>query len=211
MEDFLHPMILLPWLNFSVLIVSSVLFVHYYVYEKRMSSNTGKGLGTPSYQLCTRYRLIASVFMTIASVNYAVYIFFPLPIIPLPTTFPWPYWLSVLIALAIGIPLGYLMYRGISDAGEETMNPKKEHTLYTGEFIPRFITPGELERCHFGGQLHSFFTLHSWYYSHALCASLDFHVLGRRIRSDCQVRLILQRISCRTGFMFPKKICRNVE
>ena len=33
---------------------------------------------------------------------------------------------------AIGVPSGYLMYRGLKDAGEESLAPKKEHGLYGG-------------------------------------------------------------------------------
>jgi protein-S-isoprenylcysteine O-methyltransferase Ste14 len=52
--------------------------------------------------------------------------------IPLPLTFPWHWWVSALIAVLIALPFGYLMWRGIKDAGTETMTPKKEHTLYGG-------------------------------------------------------------------------------
>ena len=63
--------------------------------------------------------------------NYAVYVFYPLPI-GLPEHFPWPWWVSIVIGLVIGIPCGYLMYRGLKDAGEESVMVKKEHTLYGG-------------------------------------------------------------------------------
>jgi len=87
-----------------------------------------------AYQVCARHRLISSIFMAIASFNYVVYYFFPLPVANelLQKHFAWPYWVSVAIALTIGIPCAVLMYRGIVDAGEETMTPKKEHQLYGG-------------------------------------------------------------------------------
>jgi protein-S-isoprenylcysteine O-methyltransferase Ste14 len=69
--------------------------------------------------------------MTIAMVNYVIYVFFPIPI-PLEETFPWPRWVSILIAILISIPSGYLWFRGMKDAGEETMFVKQEHTLYGG-------------------------------------------------------------------------------
>jgi protein-S-isoprenylcysteine O-methyltransferase Ste14 len=47
-------------------------------------------------------------------------------------TFPWPWWESGLIAAIIALPSGYLWIRGMIDAGEETMYPKKEHTMYGG-------------------------------------------------------------------------------
>ena len=51
---------------------------------------------------------------------------------PLPRTFSWPWWISLAIAALIGLPSLYLMYRGIKGAGEETMTPKREHTMYGG-------------------------------------------------------------------------------
>lgn len=38
----------------------------------------------------------------------------------------------MLIAVAIAIPSSYLLWRGMRDAGEETMIVRKEHTLYGG-------------------------------------------------------------------------------
>ena len=37
-----------------------------------------------------------------------------------------------ILSVIIAIPAGYLMLRGIRDAGKETMFPKKEHNLYNG-------------------------------------------------------------------------------
>jgi protein-S-isoprenylcysteine O-methyltransferase Ste14 len=61
------------------------------------------------------------------NVNY----WFPLPL-PLPRTFPWSWRVSALIAVLIAIPALYLMLRGVKDAGEETMRPKREHVMYGG-------------------------------------------------------------------------------
>jgi len=88
-------------------------------------------IGEVAYTRCKRYRLIASGFELVAVANYVIYFFYPLPV-PLPRVFPWEYWISVIIALAIGIPSAYLMFRGWKDAGEESLAPKKEHTLYGG-------------------------------------------------------------------------------
>jgi protein-S-isoprenylcysteine O-methyltransferase Ste14 len=69
--------------------------------------------------------------MFVVAVNYVLYYWFPLPL-PLPRTFPWQWWISVAIAALIAVPSAYLMYRGVKDAGEETMKPKREHTMYGG-------------------------------------------------------------------------------
>ena len=75
--------------------------------------------------------MFSGLFEFVTTATYVVYIFYPLPI-PLAHTFSWTWWVSILIAMVIAIPSGYILVRGIKDAGEETMVPKKEHTLYGG-------------------------------------------------------------------------------
>lgn len=121
---------MISFLNLGVLIASSVLFTYFYFLSVSPAA-IEKKIGQTAYQRCARYRVISSIFMTIAGVNYILYYWFPLPL-PIPRTFPWPWWVSAVIALIIAIPFGWLMLRGVKDAGEETMRPKPEHTLYTG-------------------------------------------------------------------------------
>ena len=121
---------MIAWTNLCVLIVSTVLTLYFYV-KSASPAVLEKRIGEQAYARCTRYRILASVFMTIASLNYVVYFFYPLPL-PLPRAFPWPWWVSALAAVAIAIPSAYLWVRGMKDAGEETMIVKKEHTLYGG-------------------------------------------------------------------------------
>ena len=121
---------MIAWINFVVLIVSAFLFLYFYV-KSVSPAALGKKIGEVAYVKCTRYRLIASTFEIIAVANYIVYFFYPLPI-SLPRTFPWDWWISIIIAIVIAIPSGYLMWRGMKDAGEETIATKKEHTLYGG-------------------------------------------------------------------------------
>jgi protein-S-isoprenylcysteine O-methyltransferase Ste14 len=113
-----------------VLIVAALLFFYFYVRSVGPAA-LEKKIGPSAYRKCTQYRAIASVFMTIASVNYVVYVFYPLPL-SLPEKFPWPWWVSAVIAVLITIPSGYLFVRGMKDAGEETMIVKKEHKMYGG-------------------------------------------------------------------------------
>lgn len=135
---------MIPWINFAVLILSTLLFTYFYVLSAGPAAREARN-GPRAYPLCSRYRIIASILMTVATVNYVIYCFYPLPI-PIPTTFPWPWWVSAVIALAIAIPSGYLFVRGMKDAGEETMIPRKEHTLYGGiyETIRHPQAAGEL-------------------------------------------------------------------
>lgn len=124
---------MIAWVNFSVLIVSSVLFTLFYV-KSVSPAALEKRIGASAYPRCAAYRVISSIFMTIVAVNYILYYWFPLPL-PLPRTFVWPWWVSAVIAALIAVPALYLMLRGIKDAGEETMTPKREHKLYGGIYL----------------------------------------------------------------------------
>jgi len=118
------------WINFSVLLVASILFLYYYV---RSASPAGREIiiGPRAYQLSFYNRLVAAAFEFVITANYILYYFFPLPT-PLPNQFPWDWWISLAIALVIGVPATVLMLVGLRDAGEEAMRPKKEHTMYGG-------------------------------------------------------------------------------
>lgn len=118
------------WINSGLLLVSALLFLVSYTMSARPAA-LERRIGAIAYRRCARYRSVAAVLMLVASACYVAYVAFPLPV-GLPRTFPWAWWVSALIAFAIAIPSGYLMYRGMRDAGEETMVPKKEHTLYGG-------------------------------------------------------------------------------
>lgn len=121
---------MIPWINFAVLITSSFLFTIFYVKSVGPAA-LERRIGPSAYERCATFRLISSIFMFVVAVNYVLYYWFPLPL-PLPRTFPWPWWVSAAIAALIAVPSAYLMYRGVKDAGEETMRPKREHTLYGG-------------------------------------------------------------------------------
>lgn len=126
-------MFLLPWINFACLAVSSVLFAVFYVRSVSPAA-LEKRMGPAAYDRCAIYRVISSVFMLVAAANYVLYYWFPLPL-PLPRTFPWPWWASACVAAVIAVPSCWLMIRGIRDAGEETMRPKREHQMYGGIYL----------------------------------------------------------------------------
>jgi protein-S-isoprenylcysteine O-methyltransferase Ste14 len=121
---------MIAWINFAVLLLSSILFLMFYV---RSASPAAQEMviGSRAYRLCFYNRVAAAGFEFLLTANIVLYRFFPLPT-PLPESFPWPWWTSAIVAAAIGIPAGVLMFIGMRDAGEETMHPKKEHTLYGG-------------------------------------------------------------------------------
>jgi protein-S-isoprenylcysteine O-methyltransferase Ste14 len=121
---------MIAWLNLALMVVSALLCLYFYIRSAGPAALELK-IGPAAYRRCTYYRVLSSVFMTTASFGYVIYYFFPLPI-RLPRYFPWPWWVSAVVALFIAVPGGYLWWRGIRDAGEETIVVKKEHTLYGG-------------------------------------------------------------------------------
>jgi len=121
---------MIAWLNFAILIISSLLFLYYYIISVSPAAFE-KLTGSGAYERCGRYRTIAIIFELITMVNYVVYYFYPLPT-PLPISFPWPYSISVIIALLIAVPSITLMVIGMIHAGAEAARPNKEHELYSG-------------------------------------------------------------------------------
>lgn len=122
---------MLGWLNFVVLVISSITFSVLYVLSVR-PAHLEKRIGEKAYRRCGQYRMIGMIPMLVASLNYVLYRWYPLPIDPLPARFPWPYGVSVALAAIIGIPAMALMLWGVRDAGKEALAPDKSHTLYGG-------------------------------------------------------------------------------
>jgi protein-S-isoprenylcysteine O-methyltransferase Ste14 len=121
---------MIGWINLAVLVASVPLFLFFYA-QSVGPARLAERVGERAYPLCARYRIVAAALMCLSTANYILYYFYPLPL-GLPRALPWPWWVSGVIALAIAVPAGYLWYRGIRDAGEETMVPKEEHSLYGG-------------------------------------------------------------------------------
>ncbi|MFC1543321.1 methyltransferase family protein [Candidatus Neomarinimicrobiota bacterium] len=121
---------MLPWINLIILIVASKLFLYIYVLSVS-PAHMEQRIGERAWRRCTIYRFVAGFFEAIITASYVLYVFYPLPI-SLPERFPWPWWVSIVIGLVIGLPSAYLMYRGLKDAGEESAVVRKEHTMYGG-------------------------------------------------------------------------------
>lgn len=121
---------MIAWLNVAILVLSSLLFLLFYI-RSVMPAGREKIIGPRAYRQCYYDRLIASAFELVITACFVLYFFFPLAA-PLPQRFPWSWWISLLVALLIGVPALLLMSRGLIDAGEEALRPRKEHTLYGG-------------------------------------------------------------------------------
>ena len=121
---------LIEWLNFILLVLSSILFLFFYVKSAGPAALEQK-IGPSAYPKCKQYRIVASVFELVVVINYIVYFFYPLPI-GLPTFFTWDYWVSAALAISIAGPGAILMFIGLKEAGEERLEPKQEHEMYGG-------------------------------------------------------------------------------
>jgi hypothetical protein len=96
---------MLAELNVSLMVISSLLFLYFYVKSVGPAALEQK-MGEAAYRRCGWYRIIASVFEFLVVIGYIIYVFNPLPI-SLPHTFPWAWWISVIVALVLGVPGGY--------------------------------------------------------------------------------------------------------
>ena len=121
---------MIAWTNFFVMLASMFLFAYLYVRSVR-PAELEKEIGPKAYIICTRYRVASGIFMFVVFANYVFYYFYPPPI-AFPMVFPWSRIISVLIAIILAVPASYFMIRGLKDAGEEALIPKKEHTMYQG-------------------------------------------------------------------------------
>ena len=121
---------MIAWINFAVLLAASVMLLFFYLCSARPAGQE-KIIGPRAYQVCYYDRLAAGAMEFVITASYIIYYFFPLAT-PLPEKFSWPWWISLVIALLIGIPATTLLVIGVLDAGEEAMRPKKEHVMYAG-------------------------------------------------------------------------------
>lgn len=120
---------MLPWINLTVMTLSSVLFVWLYIISVSPAA-LEKKIGPSAYKRCGNYRAIAMVFMFVVIANYILYNYYPLP--GLPQHLPWPRWMSTSIAVILGIPTTYLVFKGMIDAGKEMAMPQRDGKMYGG-------------------------------------------------------------------------------
>lgn len=127
---------MIAWINFAVLLFASIMLLYFYVLSARPAGQE-KVIGPRAYQRCFYYRLVAAGFEVIITANYILYHFFPLSTL-LPDQFPWPWWISLVIALLIGIPATTLMVIGARDAGKRPC-ARRRNTACTAAFTPESV------------------------------------------------------------------------
>lgn len=121
---------MIEWINASLFLVLPVLCAYYYAKSVSIIQLERK-IGPEAYKKCEYYRILSLFIFIMILISYMVYYFYPLPL-PIPLTFPISGWILAPLASLFIIPLAYTYYRGVKDAGEETMHPRKEGELYGG-------------------------------------------------------------------------------
>lgn len=121
---------MIEWLNLVLLILSTFTSLFFYI-KSVQPAKLEQEIGEIAYEKCERYRVYASIPFGIFFISYILYVFYPLPL-PIPNELPWDYTISVIAAIIWAIPAFALMGIGVRHAGEETLTPRKEHTMYGG-------------------------------------------------------------------------------
>jgi protein-S-isoprenylcysteine O-methyltransferase Ste14 len=122
--------LLIELINLIVMIVSSFILTIFYI-KSVQPVLLEKKIGEVAFKRCYYYRIIASSLMGIIIITQFVYFCYPL-LLFFPRFFPWDYWVSFLIAIIIAVPSFIFMFKGVHDAGEETIKPSRNHSLYGG-------------------------------------------------------------------------------
>jgi protein-S-isoprenylcysteine O-methyltransferase Ste14 len=121
------------WINFGLLVFLSLATVTLYCLSVRPEA-WSRRIGPRAYPLSGRLRTASMVTMFLALGCFVLYIFLPLPMIPLPRSLPWNYWISVALGVLLAFPAGYFLVRGVNDAGEEAAVPDRGTTLFKGVY-----------------------------------------------------------------------------
>ena len=122
-------------INFSLLILSYLLFGYFYVLSIQPVKRE-KIYGVKAWISCQRLRIAASFFEFVAVINLILWIWFPLPIVGT-WVISLNIWVGIIIAFIIAIPCCLIMFLGLKAAGSESLTPSKDTVMYEG--IYRYI------------------------------------------------------------------------
>jgi protein-S-isoprenylcysteine O-methyltransferase Ste14 len=194
---------MVAWANVFLMVVN-ISFSLYYYCKSAGPAALERKMGEGAYIRCTRYRKISSIFMVIYILQYGIYFFYPLTL-AIPERFPWPWWISAVIALVIALPAGLLLGQGAKYAGKETFAPAKKQKLFRG--IYRKIRHPQAV-----GELPFFwvisFLLHSPFLAlFSVIALPVFHMMCRAEERDLEIRYRDRYIRYKqnTGMFFPRR------
>lgn len=140
----------MAWINLTLMLISGVSAFYWYA-RSVQPAQLSKKIGPKAYKICAKWRKISLYCYLVFFLSYLLYYFFPLST-PFPRNFAWSYLISVGLGVLIGIPSFWILYRGIKDAGDESLIPHPEHELFTG--IYQYLRHPQIQ-----GEYLSFWTL----------------------------------------------------
>jgi len=121
---------MVAWSN-VILMLWTALFACYFYCKSAGPAALEKKIGEIAYKKCSRYRFVSLVLMIIHVIQYGVYFFYPIHF-TIPATFPWSWWISVLIAVVLAGPSSVMLHKAAKYAGIEPVVTKKNHKLFRG-------------------------------------------------------------------------------
>ena len=90
---------MIAWINVAVLILSSLLFLYFYVLSVS-PAGMAMVIGNKAYHRCGNFRVVAILFELVTILCYLLYGLYPLPI-PLPTRFTVSGYVAFLMGLVL--------------------------------------------------------------------------------------------------------------
>lgn len=148
----------IPIINFISLIASFCLMAFTYTISIQPVKRSEKR-GDKAWKECKTYRSIGGLGEFISVINLILWIWFPLPVVN-----EWiinsNIWVGIIIGCCILFPCLVIMFKGIKDAGSETLAPSKDSEMYGGiyKYIRHPQTLGE-----FPTFVALAFMLNSWF------------------------------------------------
>jgi len=130
-------------INFSCLIISSLLLGYFYLLSIQPVKRTEK-YGDKAWDDCKKFRMLGGFFELISVINLILWIWFPIPIVDTWIISP-NNWVGIIIAICFTVPCIIIMSLGLIAAGSETLSPSKETRMYGGiyKYIRHPQTLGE--------------------------------------------------------------------
>jgi len=160
--------------------------------------------GDKAWTDCKNFRSISGIFELISVINLILWIWFPLPLVD-----SWiisqNIWLGIIIAICIAIPCSIILFKGLKDAGSESLNPSKDTEMFGGIYnhIRHPQTIGELPYYVALG-----FAINSWFLVSLMAA---FLVIFIPINIYYEEKDLIRRFGDKyqnyrkqTGALFPK-------
>jgi len=120
------------WVNVVLMVCTALLSCFAYC-RSAAPAALEKKIGEKAYQRCSRLRSVSLVLMIVHIVQYGIYFFFSIPS-ALPRTFPWPWWVSVVIALLLAVPSSVLLHKAARYAGMEPVITRKKQKMFRGVY-----------------------------------------------------------------------------